>query len=107
MTKDELIKRANKYTRRGATIEIGRDTIVDMIDIMDGLVQALDAQIKACDVPKIEGLGEALEVDNEQNPQYLMLAVTEFKNKYKCMPVVKFKEAARAFHKITGGDDDN
>ena len=99
-TKDELIKRANKYTRRGATVAIERDTVVDMIDIMDGLVQALDAQIKACDVPKIEGLDTLEEdigmIDYMLEPEKLK---QKFADAYQ--RVIK---AARAFHKMTGGE---
>jgi hypothetical protein len=53
MTKDELIKAREwmyAHTALNDRACLARYTIM----------QALDAQIKACDVPKIEGLGEAL-----------------------------------------------
>jgi len=51
MTKDELIKRANKYTRRGATVAIERDTVVDMIDIINSLLEFIEIDKERKDVP--------------------------------------------------------
>lgn len=57
------------------------------------ITKALDAQIKACDVPKIEGLSEALK-DFDDNGSALM--------DYENTDVLA--EAARAYHKLTGGE---
>ena len=54
-------------------------------------------------LPMIDGLEEAIALDDEKNPHYFMQAVKAFKDKYECMPTVKFKEAARAYQKASGG----
>jgi hypothetical protein len=87
-TKDELIK-VREWMLSAFSCEKNRPHDVTTI------IQALDAQIKACDVPKIEGLDEALR-DYDTNGSALM--------DYENTDVLA--EAARAYHKITGGDDD-
>ena len=43
----------------------------------------------------VVGLEEAFKLEDERHPEYFMQAVKAFKEKYGCMPIVKFKEAAR------------
>ena len=47
-------------------------------------------------LPRIEGLEEALACLDDDSPQYTYNLIVQFKEKYKCMPNVKFQEAARA-----------
>jgi hypothetical protein len=75
MTKDELIKARDAFERilKNAFygIDSGDHEIMNpenyqkemsrCCDDRQSVLNALDAQIKACDVPKIEGLGEALD----------------------------------------------
>jgi hypothetical protein len=93
MTKDELIK------ARDSLDEIGEaGSIYEVYGGSKYLRQALDAQIKACDVPKIEGLGEAIH-DLELLFEDIPLTPYGFEL-YE--PVL---QAARAYHKQTGGDE--
>ena len=92
MTKDELIK-----ARKDVNYILAYRTnpyVQGMIgESLHNIRDILDAQIKACDVPKIEGLGEALR-DYDNNGSALM--------DYENTDVLA--EAAIAYHKLTGGE---
>lgn len=86
-TKDELIK-AREILDNSQKYHDGSFYIA-----IRTAIEALGAQIKACDAPKIEGLGEALK-DFDENGSALM--------DYENTDVLA--EAARAYHKLTGGE---
>ena len=91
LPKDELIK-AREFLLDLRT-NAHHKGIHDKQRYLEAGMQALDAQIKACDVPKIEGLGEALR-DYDNNGSALM--------DYENTDVLA--EAAIAYHKLTGGE---
>jgi hypothetical protein len=109
MTKDELIKAREDFERDCRFIdEIGGFSSLVRNDFLpnksrDVILKALDAQIKACDVPKIEGLGEAL--TPEAVADVHKTCCHPDSSEKRCKNLSTVIEAARAFHKITGGDD--
>jgi hypothetical protein len=69
--------------------------VLDKREVNRTLLKALDAQIKACDVPKLEGFGHTLKDTR----------IVE--NEIRCMSNYEAKqvlEAAREYHKMTGGE---
>ncbi|MEN6386416.1 MAG: hypothetical protein ABFD79_14655 [Phycisphaerales bacterium] len=108
MTKDELIKARDEVLQWLESQEESlryydevKDQksyalVLDKREVNRTLLKALDAQIKAFDVPKIEGLGEAV---TNANFTYRKTG------RVSCEDLVKLSQAARAYHKITGGDD--
>jgi hypothetical protein len=107
MTKDELIKARAKLVAWSENAEgtmedilsegedYQLDVLIDDLAALTTIIKALDAQIKACDVPKLEGFGHTLKDTR----------IVE--NEIRCMSNYEAKqvlEAARAYHKMTGGE---
>lgn len=61
------------------------------------MLKAIDAQIKACDVPKIDGLGKAIDTINQEGS-------LDGLHRAYCDDVWTLLEAATAYHKLTGGE---
>ena len=95
MKKDELIKAHEALARISQSLASDGNITATNVEDLEIIRQALDAQIKACDVPKIEGLGEAV---TNANFTYRKTG------RVSCEDLVKLSQAARAFHKITGGE---
>ena len=89
-TKDEMIK-----AREWVTVEADHLPYHEGSKHRDTILHALDAQIKACDVPKIEGLEDAI-LSAEELMRLMPFPQTWL---HILLP------AARAYHKMTGGDD--
>ncbi len=109
MTKDELIKardRVNHFLMECGSAaqyylendnKVLYDGCLDMRDIYNTILQALDAQIKACDVPNNKKLEKAIWYcrDDWQCKDGLEAL-------YEQMDIII--SDARAYHKLTGGE---
>jgi hypothetical protein len=103
-TKDELIK-ARDWMLSAFSCEKNRPHDITTI------IKALDAQIKACDVPKIEGLDYELKMVEKYKAEYDRLskecektgAGFAIDSTYLDIPKA-ILEAARAYHKQMGGE---
>lgn len=90
-----------------AAIDVVKIGAVPNIDLLYVVEEILSQPKQSAPVERIEGLAEALACLDDDSPQYTYNLIVQFKEKYKCMPNVKFQEAARAYLKLQGGSNED